>query len=304
MYDANMDIEPRSSTGGQTQTQRNGRRPKILIVDDEPRVLRSLQAALKSRFDIFVAQEATQAKQAFDDQEDFDVIVSDERMPQCTGLELLKWSRDSYPDCVRILLSSIDFSSRREAIRSADIYRCVSKPWDTQEFFEVLERAVMIPPAGDRRARGVRREERRAVKRERRSGFSRHSSLVLLDRDKTYRDEYKQIVQETAELSEIYYHDSAEEVLRNLQYVTNIGVLVVDLSIGESIAAELIHEINRQDSRIMIIVTSNPHSISNFMPKVSAQTVYDFIAKPLSARRIQSVVADALQQHFIKMRKH
>lgn len=295
-----MEINPQSASAKQTQPQRISGRPKILIVDDEPRVLRSLQAALKSKFDIYLAEDAAQAKQEFGQREYIDVIVSDERMPQCTGLELLKWSRENYPDSIRILLSSTDFVAKRDAIRTADIYRCISKPWNTQEFVEVLERAVSKLQISDRR----KFEEPRSLRRERRSGSSRYSSLAVLDRNENYRDEYKQVVQDIEGFSEIYYQDSAKELRRSLLHVANIGVLVIDLTIGEDVAAELIREINQRNSSVMIIVTSDPHSIRNFMPMVGGQAIYDFIAKPLSARRIQSVVAGALQQHFIKMRNH
>lgn len=275
-------------------------RPRILVVDDEPRVLRSLQAALKSKFEISLANNADMAKQCLQEFGAFDVILTDERMPKCSGLELLNWSKENYPDTARILLSSTDFNGKRDAILLADLYRCISKPWNTQELIEILGRAALKSKPDDRRET----TERRRIRRERRSGFSRHCSLAVLDFDQKYRAAYRCAIRDNADISEIYFFDSADALVTTMSHTAGIGMIVVDLSIGEARAVELIRAVNNQHASAVIIVTSDPATIRNFIPQVVGQTVHDFIAKPISAGRIQPVMADALQRYFINKRKH
>jgi len=288
------------SAAKQAWQRQPGQPPKILVVDDEPRVLRSLQAALRSKFEVITAEGAEQAKQILADAENIDIVVSDERMPHCTGLELLQWCRENRPDCIRILLSSTDFAKKRDAISAADVYRCIPKPWNIQEFTEVLNRAALVTEKQKRRAV----KERDSNKREQRSGLSRHRALAILDQDATYREAFKQVVDDITELSDVYCFDSAETVSATMQHATNIGIVVIDPAAGDEAAVDLIQDIKKRNPGVAVIVTSNPSSLSEFMPKVSEREVHNFIAKPLSAKRIQPVVADALKHHFIKIRKN
>lgn len=221
-------------------------------------------------------------------------------MPHCTGLELLQWCRENRPDCIRILLSSTDFAKKRDAISAADVYRCIPKPWNIQEFTEVLNRAALVTEKQKRRAV----KERDSNKREQRSGLSRHRALAILDQDATYREAFKQVVDDITELSDVYCFDSAETVSATMQHATNIGIVVIDPAAGDEAAVDLIQDIKKRNPGVAVIVTSNPSSLSEFMPKVSEREVHNFIAKPLSAKRIQPVVADALKHHFIKIRKN
>jgi|GEM_PF-1147533 len=288
------------ATGGfaQSMPSSSNGRPRVLIVDDEPRVLRALRAALKAEFEVVVADSADSAIQSLQQSERFDVILCDERMPDCSGLELFSWSKNFYPNSARILLSSTEFYNNQEAIQQADLYRCVQKPWNTKELIEILNRAVLkTNPDGKQLS-----IKRRRFGKERRSGLSRLCSVAVLDRDDVYRNTYRQAIRENTEISEIYYFDTATDLLSTLSHTAGIGIVVVDLAFGDEIAADLIRVVNQRYSSVMILVTSEPASIRNFIPLVAGQSVCDFIAKPISARRIQPLIGDALKKHFAKKR--
>lgn len=289
------------ATGGSAQSlpRSNNGRPRVLIVDDEPRVLRALRAALKADFEVEVAVNADSAIQSLQQTERFDVIVCDDRMLNCSGLELLSWSKNFYPDSARILLSSTEFSNKQEAIQQADLYRCVQKPWNTKEFIEILNRAVLKTKPGDRSLT----TKRGRFGKERRSGLSRFCSVAVLDLDSNYRNTYRQVIRDNTEISEIYYFDTAADLLATLSHTAGIGIVVVDLAIGDETVADLIRVLNQRYSSVMILVTSEPGSIRNFTPLVAGQSVCDFIAKPISAKRIQPLIGEALKRHFVKKRE-
>ena len=116
--------------------------PTVLIVDDEPRVLDSLEAILAAEFRVVRAGGGEAALDALKTDE-VAVIVTDYRMPGMTGVELLRRSQEHAPEAVRIILTAYtDVDSLMEAINTGRIYQFVPKPWDPNELLLIVRRAA------------------------------------------------------------------------------------------------------------------------------------------------------------------
>ena len=104
-------------------------RPTVLLVDDEPLSLETMARILDEQFDIRTAETAVQAEQILT--EDWvQVVVSDQRMPGTTGVELLASVRERWPDVVRIIISGYtDAEDIIDGINRAGIYQYITKPW-------------------------------------------------------------------------------------------------------------------------------------------------------------------------------
>jgi adenylate cyclase len=114
----------------------------VLLVDDEPRVLDSLEALLASDYRILRAQRADEALGLLA-QESIALIISDQRMPGMTGTELLARGREVSPDTVRILLTAFtDADALMASINAANIYHFVLKPWDPKELQHTVRRGL------------------------------------------------------------------------------------------------------------------------------------------------------------------
>ncbi|WP_221795867.1 HD domain-containing phosphohydrolase [Oceanobacter mangrovi] len=114
----------------------------ILLVDDEPAVLQALKRLLHRNHDVMVANSAAEALQLLEDQP-FDLIISDMRMPQMSGAELLKICFERWPDMVRILITGYaDLESTIQAVNEGNIFRYVNKPWDNQMLRGVVADAL------------------------------------------------------------------------------------------------------------------------------------------------------------------
>src|SRR5499426_2448624 len=97
----------------------------ILLVDDEPRVLDSLEALLAGDYRVLCAQRPEDAERILSD-EPVALIISDQRMPGITGTELLARSREVSPDTVRILLTAFtDVEALMDSINAANIYHFI-----------------------------------------------------------------------------------------------------------------------------------------------------------------------------------
>ena len=114
----------------------------MLIVDDEPRVLDSLEAILAAEFRVLRAEGGPAALEILA-AEDVAVIVTDYRMPGMTGVELLRRSQEHRPDALRIVLTAFtDVDSLMDAINTGRIYHFVPKPWDPHALLLVVRRAA------------------------------------------------------------------------------------------------------------------------------------------------------------------
>ena len=120
----------------------NLREEPVLLVDDEPRVLRGLRRVLEDRFTLL---EATNAEQALEilRSENVAVIVSDVVMPGMDGMRLLERAVECAPHSVRILLTGRgDYLLAMRAVNQARAFAFLTKPCDPGHLEAVIERAV------------------------------------------------------------------------------------------------------------------------------------------------------------------
>ncbi len=114
----------------------------ILIVDDDPNVLSSLQRLLRQ--DGYRVLTAGSAAEGFERLalHQVQVIVCDQRMPEMTGTEFFDKVKDLYPDTFRIVLSGYsDLSAIMDAINSGAIFRFYTKPWDSKVLRDNIQAA-------------------------------------------------------------------------------------------------------------------------------------------------------------------
>ena len=114
----------------------------LLVVDDEPRVLDSLEALLAMDYRVLRADRPAEALHLLA-AEPVAVIISDQRMPGMTGTELLTECRAVAPETVRILLTAFtDGDALMASINAANVYAFVLKPWDPKELVHTVRRGV------------------------------------------------------------------------------------------------------------------------------------------------------------------
>jgi two-component system probable response regulator PhcQ len=120
----------------------------ILLVDDEPNVLNALVRALKQHLAIGAVQIETFAN-PFDALNrccecDFDIVISDYRMPQMTGVDFLQALRNVAPNTVRMILSaSTEFETVTAAINDAQVFRYIPKPWQVDDLKQNIGLALV-----------------------------------------------------------------------------------------------------------------------------------------------------------------
>ena len=121
-----------------TQTKKH----PILLVDDEPEILFSLQGLLRREFELYTAESGARALEILQ-QHPIHVIMSDQRMPEMTGVQLMHRVKDAHPEAIRIVFTGYaDIRAVVDAINNVGLYRYITKPWDPDELVEVLHQAA------------------------------------------------------------------------------------------------------------------------------------------------------------------
>lgn len=103
----------------------------MLCVDDEKNILNSLQRLLrKEDYDLLTAGSGADGLEILGERE-VHLVVSDQRMPEMSGVEFLTGVKEKYPDAIRIILSGYtDINSITEAVNRGHIYKFLLKPWN------------------------------------------------------------------------------------------------------------------------------------------------------------------------------
>lgn len=121
---------------------------RLLLLDDEINVLQALQRTLRQCFpgadlqiETFTDPELALLRSG---EAEFDIIVSDYRMPSMNGVDFLKTVKGIQPDAVRLALSaSTEFETVMQAINQAEVFRYVAKPWQTDDLKKTVEAAFL-----------------------------------------------------------------------------------------------------------------------------------------------------------------
>jgi signal transduction histidine kinase len=118
------------------------RRHTILVIDDEPDVVQSVQDLLRLDYRVIGTTHAHEGINILQEQE-VHVVMTDQRMPEMTGVEFLCRVRGEHPDAVRLLFTGYaDIKAVVDAINQGNVYRYITKPWDPDELQAIIRQAV------------------------------------------------------------------------------------------------------------------------------------------------------------------
>ncbi|WP_346014636.1 sigma-54-dependent transcriptional regulator [Thiocystis violacea] len=119
-------------------------RPSVLLVDDEPLSLDTLARILDEEFDVRAATNAFDAERILE--EDWiQVVISDQRMPEMTGVELMARVRERWPDMARIIISGYtEAEDIIDGINRGGIHQYITKPWHPDNLLLIVRNACRL----------------------------------------------------------------------------------------------------------------------------------------------------------------
>lgn len=116
----------------------------ILYIDDEEKALKYFRMAFSEKYKVFTA---TSGKEGLEilrrESKNIGIVISDQRMPEMLGAEILSIVRNEFPSIVRVLTTAYsDLDSAIQAVNQGHIYQYVVKPWEIPDLKMVLQRAA------------------------------------------------------------------------------------------------------------------------------------------------------------------
>ena len=119
-------------------------KPRLLVVDDEPDMLEFVERVTRRKFDVTPCASAENALAVLAGAE-FEVLITDQKMPRVSGLELLGRIAGQYPRLVRVLLSGFtDLPDLQRAVSESYVHAYVLKPVDSQRLLAAIEQAYRV----------------------------------------------------------------------------------------------------------------------------------------------------------------
>lgn len=115
----------------------------VLCVDDDINILNSLKRLLRKEDYILLTASCGAEALSIMEEARVDLVISDQRMPEISGIEFLSTVKDKYPDTIRIVLSGYtDIDTITESVNKGHIYKIILKPWNDQNLILEIRQAL------------------------------------------------------------------------------------------------------------------------------------------------------------------
>jgi eukaryotic-like serine/threonine-protein kinase len=257
-------------------------RVRVLFVDDEERILSALKTIFRSKYHVLTAANGKEALD-FIGKFKIPVIVSDQRMPGMQGVELLRRSRDTSPDSVRILLTGYsDLASIVGSINEGEVYRFISKPWDNQELQQVIAEAVEI---------GQHQLDRNRLQQAPPPRID--AGILVLDQRTGVHDALARLLGSTYDL---LYAPNIDQALAQLE-AHEVGVFIADIDADFENYLVLFNLLKRKYPQILVIVLTSASDSEMVIHLINEAQIYRFLNKPVNLGLMQQHLNAAITRY-------
>ncbi len=300
----------------------------VLVVDDEQSIVNAIRRELSTpplgryRYAVEGFTDPAAALERAKEKE-FEVVITDFRMPQMDGLEFLKQLHGIQPDCMRLVLSGqTDMASLVEMINQTHIYRFIPKPWSSYFLKSSLMQAITF--------RSTQVNNRRLAKILRDKGidlplntFNTADQILVVDddiavahavaRDLTHRgrlDEIFSAVREEAmhhKAPELYSShisvqvtDSPLHALKMADGIT-FSCVIADYLMPEMDGAKFLDAFADKQPDAECIMLSGAANLENIVFALDMAHIHNFIAKPWVDYELRTAVAQALTRRRLAL---
>jgi serine/threonine-protein kinase len=265
---------------------RSVKKARLLIIDDEERILSALKSRFRDRYHVFTTTDPAKALD-FLSRYPMHVIISDQRMPVMPGVELLRRSREVSPHSVRILLTGYsDLAAIVGSINEGEVYRFISKPWDNDQLQRIVAEAVTIAlELGETKAAPVELPRRM------------EASVLVVDRD----DEIFRVTRELiGGLCPVLYAADLDGAL-GLMQEREIAVVITDVEAEHEELTAMLKLLKQENPQILTIVITRTSDAEMIVELINQAQLFRFLNKPVNVGLLKKHMHTALQRYLAFM---
>lgn len=257
-------------------------KPRVLLVDDEERILRSLGLLLRMQYQVFATSDGYEALDILK-REKIHVLISDQRMPIMSGSELLRQARDIAPDTIRILLTGYaDADAALASVNEGEIFRYITKPWGPMELRDTIAQAAEI-------ALGL--EQSAPAPASVGGMVTEGLTCLVLDQDESTYTAVRDIL---GDGHEVVWARTIQQALQ-VMATQAVAILVTELSLGNEDLSAMIKTLKQTHPETLTIILTCFKDTSRLVDLINQAQVYRYLPKPVRkgmlTKSIESTVA-------------
>jgi len=261
-------------------------RARILFVDDEEHILATLKALFKAKFEVYTATSGAAALEIVKSNQ-IHVIVSDQRMPEMEGIELLRQVKDVSPSTMRILLTGYsDFNAIVGSVNAGEVYRYIYKPWSNKEIQDTLQAAAMVGLSlidSDITADDISAA----------NAASAAAGILLIEDDLQVRSMVEKLF---GERCPVWAAANCAEALDILER-QNVGVVVTDVYVGRQEVTSFIKILKDQHPSIVTVVLTKFNDANMVVGLINHGQIFRYLGKPVHQAQLRVSIEAALTYH-------
>ncbi|MDD4977332.1 MAG: protein kinase [Gallionella sp.] len=275
--------EPLTLTESPISLDTSIRKARILVVDDDERILSALKSMFRQRYHVFVTTDGNKALD-FLRRYQMHVIISDQRMPIMLGVDLLRQSREISPRSVRILLTGYsDLASIVGSINDGEVYRFINKPWDDQALQTLVSEAVTIAlELADTKSDPVGLPDKMSA------------GILVIDNDEEIFRVARELI---GGLCPVYYAADTDSALE-LLHQHEVAVVLADVEAGEAKLTSLLKLLKQENPQILAVVVTKAADSETVINMINQAQVFRILSRPLSVGLLKSQLHAALQRYL------
>ena len=281
------------------------RKYTVLFVDDEPRITSALRAIFRREYTVLIANSGASALEVLE-KNDVDVLVSDQRMPEMLGNELLATVSEKHPRTMRILLTGfMDKQAIVDSINQGEVYRFINKPWDNDQMREIIAEAALaseIPnieyPSFERTKndKGQADSDNTAVNLE---SLNEDRAMLMIEQQQDIRHQIRKFCSKESIM--IYGTQNIEQAIAAATSRESIGVAIVELSEDTDEAVQTINLLKQARPELITIALTEEYDAHTAVDLINQGQVFKYLAKPLDIKGFQKTIQNAfMRHHFLK----
>lgn len=270
----------------------------ILFVDDEKRILTALRSIFRREYDVSIASGGKEALEILA-MKKIDVIVSDQRMPNMLGNELLAKVHQLYPKTMRLLLTGfMDKEAIIKTINEGEIYRFINKPWRNDEIHKIIAEAAL---ASEFDIAGLPSHTNATSETPENVGkigdIHTDQGILMMGSNQELRNQIRHLCRQHA--INIYGTQSIPQALGVVAARPNIGVSIIELPVNIDEAMLTISLLKEKRPELISIVLTDETDADIAVELINSGQVFRYLAKPLKTSELEKVIAQAFTRHSI-----
>jgi eukaryotic-like serine/threonine-protein kinase len=259
------------------------KKARLLIVDDEERLLTALRSRFRDRYHVFTTTDPAKALD-FLTRYSMHVIISDQRMPVMPGVDFLRRSRDLSPRSVRILLTGYsDLAAIVGSVNEGEVYRFISKPWDNDQLQRIVAEAVTIAlELGDTKAPPVDLPGRM------------EAGVLVVDSEEEIFRVTRGLI---GDRCPVHYATDLDGALDAMQE-HEIAVVVTDVEAEHEELTTMLKLLKQENPQILTIVITKTSDADMIVELINQAQLFRFLNKPVQVGLLKKHMHTALQRYL------